>query len=214
MTHSDKTVLSAFCVDHVADITGLSKNRLTRWDRLGLFPPEYIGEDDRRNPYARVYSFADIVGLRTLKILSDVHRVPLEELRKAADELKKRSDRPWSGIPLAVLKRKVVFDLDSKPRNVTDGQYALKHIPLQPIAQEIRERANRLRYRDDSKIGRTERRKFVQHNAEVISGTRIPVAAIESFIQAGYSNHDILDEYPSLMLRDVEAVRQRTKSAA
>ena len=214
MTHSGETVLSAFCVDHVAQITGLSKTRLARWDRLGFFPPEYIGDDDRRNPYARVYSFVDLVGLRTLKILSDVHRVPLEELRKAADELKKRSDRPWSEIPLAVLKRKVVFDLDSKPRNVTDGQYALKHISLQPIAQEIRERANRLRYRDDSKIGQTERRKFVQHNAEVISGTRIPVAAIEGFIKAGYSDHDILDEYPSLMLRDVEAARQRIKSAA
>ena len=214
MTKSDESVLSAFCIDHVAQITGLSKARLARWDGLGFFPPEYIGDDERHNPYARVYSFVDLVGLRTLKILSDEHRVPLEELRKAAEELKKRSDRPWSAIPLAVLKRKVVFDLDTEPRNVTDGQYALKHIPLQPIAQEIRERANKLRYRDDSKVGRTEKRKFVQHNAEVISGTRIPVSAIGSFIQAGYSNHDILNEYPSLVLRDIEAVRRRTKSAA
>lgn len=214
MTRSDESVLSAFCVDHVAQITGLSKARLARWDRLGFFPPEYIGDDNRHNPYARVYSFVDLVGLRTLKILSDVHRVPLKELRKAAEELKNRSDRPWSAIPLAVLKRKVVFDLDSNPRNVTDGQYALKHIPLQPIAQEVRERANKLRYRDGSKVGRTEKRKFVQHNTEVISGTRIPVSAIASFIQADYSNQAILSEYPSLELQDVEAVRQSIKSAA
>lgn len=214
MKHSDESVLSAFCIDHVAQITDLSKARLARWDRLGFFPPEYIGEDSRHNPYARVYSFVDLVGLRTLKILSDVHRVPLEELRKAAAELKKRSDRPWSEIPLAVLKRKVVFDLDANPRNVTDGQYALKHIPLQPIALEVRERANRLRYRDESQIGQTEKRKFVQRNAEVISGTRIPVSAIDSFIQAGYSNREILEEYPSLVLRDIEAVRQRPRSAA
>ena len=214
MTYSDETVLSAFCIDHVAQITDLSKARLARWDRLGFFPPEYTGDDDRHSPYARVYSFVDLVGLRTLKILSDAHRVPLKELRKTATELKKRSDRPWSEIPLAVLKRKVVFDLNTNPRNVTDGQYALKHIPLQPIAQEVRERANRLRHRDESQIGHTEKRKFIQRNAEVISGTRIPVSAVDSFIQAGYSNREILKEYPSLVLRDIEAIRQRTRSAA
>lgn len=214
MTHSDGSVLSAFCVDHVAQITGLSKDRLARWDSLGFFPPEYIGDDDRRNPYARVYSFVDLVGLRTLKILADIHRVPLEELRKAADELKKRSDRPWSAIPLAVLKRKVVFELDTSPRNVTDGQFALKHIPLQPIAQEIRERANKLRYRDDAQIGRTVKRKFIQHNTEVISGTRIPVDAVSSFILAGYNNDDILEEYPSLSPRDIDAVRKQVRPAA
>lgn len=214
MTHSGDTVLSAFCVDHVSQITGLSKTRLARWDRLGFFSPEYSGDDERHYPYARVYSFVDLVGLRTLKILSDVHRVPLDELRKAARELKKRSDRPWSEIPLAVLKRRVVFDLDTNPRNVTDGQYALKHIPLQPIAQEIRERANRLRRRDESQIGHTEKHKFIQRNAEVISGTRIPVSAIDSFVQAGYSNNEILKEYPSLSVRDVKAIRQRAKSSA
>ena len=214
MTYSDATVLSAFCVDHVAQITGLSKNRLSRWDRLGFFPPEYIGDDNRRNPYARLYSFVDLVGLRTLKILADVHKVPLKELRKAADELKKRSDRPWSAIPLAVLKRKVVFDLHLNPRNVTDGQYALKHIPLQPIAQEVTERANTLRYRDDSQVGRTEKRKFIQHNAEVLSGTRIPVDAVSSFISSGYSNDHILKEFPTLTPRDISFVRKQIRSAA
>ena len=214
MGNCDGNVLAAFSIDHAALITGLSKARLAKWDRLGFFPPEYVGDDDRRNPYSRVYSFVDLVGLRTLRVLDDEYKVPLSELRKAASELRKRSDRPWSAIPLAVLKRKVVFDLDTSPRNVTDGQYAFKHIPLQPIAQEIREKADKFRRRDASQIGHTEKRKFVQHNKEVISGTRIPVSAIDSFIRAGYSNHKILEEYPSLVLRDVQAVRRRTKSAA
>lgn len=214
MKHCGGNVLSAFGADHAASITGLSKTRLAKWDRLGFFSPEYIGDDDRRNPYSRVYSFVDLVGLRTLKLLADNYRVPLSELRKAAEELRKRSDRPWSEIPLAVLKRRVVFDLDTSPRNVTDGQYAIKHIPLQSIVQEIREQAEKLRRRGTSQIGHTEKRKFIQHNSEVISGTRIPVSAIGSFIQAGYSNSKILEEYPSLALGDIEAVRQRTKSVA
>ena len=214
MAHTGEKVLAAFTVDHVASITGLSKVRLTRWDKLGFFPPAFLGDDDPRNPYARVYSFVDMVGLRTLKILADDYGVPLRELRKAADGLKKSSDRPWSAIPLAVLKRRIVFNLDTKPRNVTGGQYTLKHIPLQPIVQEVRERAEKLRHRKVSQHGSTERRKFVQHNAEVISGTRIPVAAIDGFIRAGYSDQEILNEFPTLVVRGIEAVRQRLKVAA
>ncbi len=214
MAQSESKILAAFSVDHAARITGLSKARLTRWDDLGFFSPEYVGDDDRGNPYARVYSFVDLVGLRTLKILADTYRVPLGELRKAAPELKERSKRPWSEIPLAVVKRKVVFDLDTQPRNVTDGQLIFKVIPLAPIAEEIRRKANLLRHRDKSQIGKTEKRKFIQHNVEVISGTRIPVAAIESFINAGYSNRQIIEEYPSLIARDIESVRRRLRTAA
>ena len=213
MAQSDPKVLAAFSVDHAARITGLSKSRLTRWDLLGFFPPEYVGDDDRRNPYARVYSFIDLVGLRTLKILADEHRIPLSELRIAALELKKRSDRPWSNIPLAVVKRRIVFDLDARPKD-TAGQFVFKRIPLDPIAKEIERKANLLRKRDGSKVGRTERRKFTQHNAEVVSGTRIPVAAIESFLKAGYTNKAIIEEYPSLSTRDIVPIRKRARAAA
>lgn len=213
MAQSGNKVLAAFSVDHAARVTGLSKSRLTRWDRLGFFSPEYMGDDDRRNPYARVYSFVDLVGLRTLKILADQYRVPLSDLRTAAPELKKRSERPWSEIPLAVVKRHVVFDLDTAPQD-TSGQFVLKHVPLDPIAKEIERRANRLRRRDKSKIGKTEKRKFIQHNAEVISGTRIPAAAIESFVRDGYTNTEIIEEYPSIFTRDIEPIRRRIRSAA
>lgn len=214
MVQTESNVLAAFSIDHAARITGLSKARLTRWDNLGFFSPEYIGDDDRGKPYARVYSFVDLVGLRTLKILADNYRVPLRELRKAASELKKRSKRPWSEIPLAVVKKKVVFELATQPRNVTDGQLIVKAIPLAPIAEDIRRKANLLRTRDESHIGKTEKRKYIQHNTEVISGTRIPVAAIESFINAGYSVKQIVEEYPSLTKHDIEPIRRRLQTAA
>lgn len=213
MRHAEDKVLAAFSVDHAARITGLSKARLTRWDKLGFFAPEYVGDDDRSNPYARVYSYTDLVGLRTLKILADEYRVPLAELRKAARELAKRSDRPWSEIPLAVLKRKVIFDLDTQPLNA-DGEYALKHIPLGPIERAVKRGTEQLRHRDNSQIGRFESRRFVVHNAEVIAGTRIPIATVASFIDAGYSDQAILDEYPTLTRADIAAVRQLRQSAA
>jgi len=214
MHDRNKEVLAAFSVDHAARVTGLSKARLTRWDRLGFFSPEYIGDDNRRNPYARMYSYSDLVGLRTLKILADKYRVPLNELRKAAVELEKHSDRPWAEIPLGVLKKQVVFDLDKKPRSASDGQYTIKHVSLERIDQDVRNKTKILKERYKTQIGQFERRKHFLHNAEVISGTRIPVFAIQSFIDAGYSNENIIKEYPTLSWQDIEAVRIQRKSAA
>lgn len=206
-------LLRAFSVDHAARVTGLSKSRLTRWDKLNFFSPEHLDEEDRGNPYSRIYSFRDLVGLRTLKILTDTYRVPLAELKKAAVELEKRADRPWERIPLAVLKRKVVFDLDTSPRDA-DGQQVLKHIPLPTIAEEVARKAEELRNRDKAKIGLIETRKYVAHNAPVIAGTRIPARAIENFLEEGYSDKAIIAEYPSITRLDIAAVRNRMKAAA
>lgn len=209
-----EVVLRAFSVEHAARITGLSKARLTRWDRLGFFSPEHADEEDRGNPYGRVYSFNDLVGLRTLAVLTDQHHVKLEELRRAHDGLIERSNRPWSDIPLSVCKGQVVFDLDNEPRNASDGQKVLKHVPLPRIADEVAERAAALRKRDKAQVGVIEQHKFIAHNARVLAGTRIPVSAVESFINAGFSDDAIVEEYPTLTTFDVSTVRRQMKTAA
>jgi DNA-binding transcriptional MerR regulator len=205
--------LLAFSVDHAATITGLSKARLTRWDQLGFFSPELADPEDKGNPYARVYSYTDLVGLRTLAVLADKHRVPLKELRKAYDVLSQHTNKPWSQMQLSVLNRKVVFDLGGAPRD-TEGQLAGKHVPLPTIASEVARRAEALRKRDDNQIGVFERHKFIAHNARVLAGTRIPVSAVASFIEAGYSDAAIVAEYPTLTKFDVAMVRNHMKEAA
>ena len=212
MTQTEN-VLMAFSVDHAARVTRLTKSRLTRWDKLGFFSPEHADESDRGSPYARVYSFNDLVGLRALALLTDKYRVPMSELKRAAPELEKRSSRPWSSLALAVVKRKVVFDLDTAPRDA-DGQLIGKFIPLGPIASEVAEGANELRSRDKQLIGLIEQHRFVAHNKPVVAGTRIPTAAIESFLEDGYSDAAIIAEYPSLKRDDIAAVRNHMKDAA
>lgn len=213
MNHDETVVMMAFSVDHAERVTKLSKARLTRWDKLGFFSPEHADPDDAGNPYARVYSFNDLVGLRTLAILLTEYRVPLSELKKAAPELEKRSSRPWSKLALAVVKRKVVFDLDTQPQDA-DGQLIGDFIPLGPIARAVSDDANELRNRDQAKVGLVEQRRFVAHNKPVIAGTRIPAEAIESFIEDGYSDDAIMAEYPSVTRLDIAAVRNMTKAAA
>ena len=129
-------------------------------------------------------------------------------------ELAKRSTRPWSEIPLAVLQKKVVFDLGTKPRNVTDGQYAFTNIKLGSIEREVRENADKLRVRDPSMFGRISRNKFILRNAPVLDGTRIPVAVVADFIDAGFDDAAIIEEYPTLTTKDLRAVRQLMKDAA
>jgi uncharacterized protein (DUF433 family) len=210
---SSPVVLQAFGVDHASRITGLSKARLTRWDQEGFFSPEYADEDDRGNPYARVYSFVDLVGLRTLAILTDKHRISLTELRKTYPVLAKMVKHPWSDTQLSVVKRKVVWDLDNLPRD-RHGQYVGKHIKLPTVASEVAEKAEALRKRSRNQIGATEQHKFIAHNARVMAGTRIPVTAIESFIRAGYTDEAILSEYPTLAKFDVSTVRRHMRAAA
>jgi uncharacterized protein (DUF433 family)/DNA-binding transcriptional MerR regulator len=213
VTNDSPVVLMAFSVDHAARVTKLSKSRLTRWDKLGFFSPELSDEADRGNPYGRVYSFNDLVGLRTLALLTDKYGVPLAELKRVAPELEKRSARPWSELQLAVVKRKVVFDLDTVPRDA-DGQLIGKFIPLGPIATEVAADAGGLRSRDAAKVGLIERLPFVSHKRPVLAGTRIPTAAVESFLNEGYSDAAIIAEYPSLSRDDIAAVRNYMEVAA
>lgn len=62
--------LTAFTTDTVSRITGSSVRQLQRWDRTGFSVPSFA-DPQRRRPYSRVYSFEDLVGLRTIAKLRE-----------------------------------------------------------------------------------------------------------------------------------------------
>lgn len=206
-------VVSAFSADQVVQLTDLSKSQLSYWDTTGFFPPSHAC-GDRRTPYARIYSFHDVVGLRTLSLLRNRHKVPLSHLREVARVLSKYSETPWSSVRLKVWNRKVQFDEPEtgKTRGVVDGQYTL--LPILDVMEDMRREADKLRLRDPSRVGQIERRRFVAGNAPVIGGTRVPASTILHFIEDGFSPQDIVREYPSLTVEDVEAVIQQKDSLA
>jgi DNA-binding transcriptional MerR regulator len=200
-------VVSAFSADQVVKLTGLSIRQLAYWDDLGFFQPQYAA-DDRRSPYSRIYSFKDVVGLRTLSVLKRTYKCTLPHLREVAEKLVEYSKTPWSDLTLYVLKRKVYFNEPGtgRARGVLDGQYSL--LPISSVMEDVRKEADRLRHRAPDQIGKFEKHRYVSHQAEVIAGTRIRVATILHFLQAGYSVTDIIKEYPSLSEADVEAVKR------
>jgi uncharacterized protein (DUF433 family)/DNA-binding transcriptional MerR regulator len=211
--------LAAFTPQHVSRLTGLSGRQLSYWDRTGFFSPTLLGEH-RHRAFARIYSFRDVVGLRTIAILRNEHAVPLQELRRVGAWLRAKHDTPWSSLEFALKGRKVVFyepvsRTAVEPRGA--GQEVLP-IALEPIASEMRTAASGLRDRSRADFGKLTRNRYVVHNAWVVKGTRIPTTAIWNFHDAGYTTAAIIEEYPRLTPADVRAAikfeKQRQSSVA
>lgn len=198
-------VIAAFSADQVSRLTGLSVNQLREWDNDQFFVPS-LALRNRRTPFSRIYSFEDVVGLRTLAMLRTEHRVSRQHLRHAAQRLKHHSGKPWSTLTLYVLNGEVHFKNPEtgKVEGAISGQFAVP-IELASVADDMRAKAEELRRRDSSTIGHIDHNRFTMRGAPVIAGTRIPVSSVKSFADAGYSTQQIIAQYPSLTIEDIEA---------
>jgi DNA-binding transcriptional MerR regulator len=206
-------VVRAFSADHVSRLTGLSSRQLRYWDKTGFFSPQYV-TDGPRGAFSRIYSFRDVVGLKTLAILRNNHHITLQYLRKAAQELSQHSHAPWAETVLYVWGKDVLFhEPDTRQlREVVNKQYVI--IPLQGVAHDVETDARKLTERTADQIGAISRKRYIAHNAWVIAGTRIPTKAIWRFHEAGYTPDQIVREYPTLTPRDIDvAVKHEEKLA-
>ncbi len=196
----------AFTSEHVRRLTGLSTRQIGYWDDTGFFSPTIV-DGYRKRAFGRIYSFRDLVGLRTIAILRKQHSIPLQELRRFGEWLRQHHTAPWSTLRFALAGRKIVFfdpivGVPTEPRG--HGQH-LFDISLQPIADEMRQAADQLRNRQVAQYGQIVRNRYVVHNAYTIAGTRVPTSAIWNFHDAGYATDAILREYPRLTAQDVKA---------
>lgn len=197
----------AFSLDHVRRLTGLSLRQLRYWDDTGFFSPQYTREN-RRRLYSRVYSFRDLVALRTIAELRE--KITLQELRRIGEWLQDQYETPWASLRFYIVGGKVYFDDPrTKAQIATDpkGQIALTVavFEMEPIAHNMREAAIRLRQRGPNEVGKITRNRYIMSNAAVLAGTRIPTSAIWNFHVAGYKAEDIVRQYPQLTVDDVQA---------
>lgn len=192
--------LLAFTPDQASRVTGLSRRQLHYWDETGFFRPRHT-EDWRR--FGRMYSFKDVVGLRTIAKLRD--RLPLQELRKIGSWLSARYEEPWADLKFFVIAKQVVFEEPSGRRGVAGSSQSVLPIRLAEIERETDEAADQLLVRTGEQFGRVTRNRYVQHNAWILDGTRIPISAILDFHNAGFEPTEILKEYPRLTLGDINA---------
>lgn len=194
----------AFTEEQVERLTGISVKQLRHWDRSGFFVPS-MAYEDRRQAFARLYSFRDIVCLKVLNSLRNDSKVSLQHLREVKSKLSHLGDDAWSKTTLYVLNKRVIFDNPETKRKeeIVSGQGILQ-IPLKVVAGDMRNAVEAMRKRDTSAVGKIESKRGTG-NRPVIAGTRIPVSSIKAFAEAGYSIEDIMLEYPTLDRADIEA---------
>jgi DNA-binding transcriptional MerR regulator len=199
-----ENVIGAFSEDQAARISGVSVHQLRQWSKEGFFPAAY-GTDQKNIPYGRIYSFRDLVSLQVLNDLRNEKKIPLRHLREVSDKLDHLGDRKWSGTTLYVLGKRVVLEDPStkKREDVVSGQKVF-NIPLRVVIKSTRERIKSLNDRQ-SAVGEFSKKRFVVQNELVFEGTRIPVAMVLDFHDAGYSISRILNEFPALAEADVQA---------
>jgi uncharacterized protein (DUF433 family)/DNA-binding transcriptional MerR regulator len=214
---STRTVLAAFSEDQTERLTGVSRSQLRYWDRIGFYRPTY-SENNRRLAFSRIYSFKDIVALRVLHVFRNRHKISLQHLREVSVKLKQLNSNPecWIETKLYPLNGQVVWYEQGTelPQVVTSGQYVAPIVLSEVVQDTKRDVVYIPAPRDISKVGGVEKSKYIQHNAAVISGTRIPIAAIQRFSKAGYSVEQILKEYPDITPKDVEAALNYKDSSA
>jgi uncharacterized protein (DUF433 family) len=197
-------IVAAFDEDYAARLSGLSKSQLSYWYRSGFYVPVHV--ESGRAAFSRIYSFRDIVALKVLNTLRNQFKVSLQHLREVSGKLSHLAENKWTGVKLYAVKKGVVWiDPESEqPQEIVSGQFIVPII-LDDVVLHTQKDLDRLAGRDEATVGRIERSRYINHNAPVVSGTRIRVSAIKAFSDAGYSTAQIVKEYPDLTEDDVRA---------
>lgn len=197
--------LVAFDLDAVARITGLSTAQLRRWDRIAFYQPAYA-DPNRRRPGSRIYSKNDVIAL---KVIAELRKrgASLSEIKLKLPHLAPDENSEWPTPELHVVGRRVVIcredagELDEAPCHSSGA----KPIDLAATLADVEDGITRLPERLPEEIGQITRRRAIMQGAPVIAGTRIPTETIAWFHDNGYALSEILENFPRLTPRDVEA---------
>jgi len=203
----DGLLLRAFSEDQAAMLSGLKPARLRDWNRKGFFTPSFRN-DPAPGSDSRLYTFKDVVCLRTLAVLVSEHDIGLPVLRETQRKLFEMDQSRWASETLYVLGKQVYFDPQDVEafQSATSTQLVLHNIPLRRVQGEVEEAVVAMRGRDPNTIGKIDKVRGVRGSRPVISGTRIPVSVVQELLDDGHSVTDVTEFYPTLKADDVDAV--------
>jgi uncharacterized protein (DUF433 family) len=201
-------IISAFTIDQAAKLTGLSEAQLRRWDRSGIYSPQHALEN-RRRPHSRIYSFKDLIGLRTLAQLRQ-SGVSVQRLRTLQEFFR---DLPpadlWTGLSLYYDRPSGRFYFRHAGGFVATepiGQMVMNvFVELEPILRDVSQRVQKLSERTPDEIGQISSDRYIHGGAPIIAGTRIPVVSVMGYVRDGTSPEEIVQLLPRLHLEDVSA---------
>jgi uncharacterized protein (DUF433 family) len=192
--------LLGFQLEEAARLAGLSKARLDRILATSVHVPS--GE-------STLLSFRDLVALRTVARLKS-YGVSLQRLRSAYWHLREYSASPWSELVVGVAPKKDVAFLN-RTTDQWEAANATKQLlapfSIAEVEEEMAAAVERDRKRKPEHLGKVDRVRGVMGGEECFQGTRIPVRIVRDYLNDGASVDEILADYPSLSIQDIQAVK-------
>jgi uncharacterized protein (DUF433 family) len=195
--------LGFFNAAQVCRLAKISEVQLRYWNKTKVFQPQTL---EGAGPYRRVYSFRDVVGLKTISILRNKYHVDLKDIRLIEDKLKDTSI-DWPALTFYVGEDRRIYFRDPQSGE-TIATHPMGQRPLfrmRAIARGIERTLAHMQKRTVKEIGKIDQNRYVLHNASVVAGTRVPTSAIYGFHKAGYTEQEIVKQYPRLTPDDVKA---------
>lgn len=203
--------VAAFTPNQAEHLAGVSKQRQTYWHRQGLIQPRYYDETGWLR-YRRLFSFRDLVALRTIRKLRDEQGFSLQALRQFNSKLQARYDAPWSSLRFHKVGDQLQYD-DPNPEDPNqpirrwagEPRHEAFHVDLGEEAEELRPLVIAFGTRKAEDIGQVTRNRNVMGGEWVVQGTRILTSSIWNYASAGEPMEAIVAAYPTLHPEDIEA---------
>jgi uncharacterized protein (DUF433 family) len=188
-----------------ANLARITMRQLRYWERKGLIVPSIRQQISPRN-IVRLYTYQDLLGLLVAAELRN--RVSLQHIRRVVTHLRDRGfAEPLRELRFATHGNDVYFQYPN-------GSWSGDPLPDQVIFHQVitldplRARIPLATRRDENAAGKVVRRRGVLGSKPVFAGTRILVATVQRYLQAGYGTEAIIEEYPSLTPADIQAARR------
>jgi len=188
-----------------ARLAGVTVRQINYWRRIGLIEPAVTRQISPRYE-VRLYDFAGLVELRVVAALRA--RLSLQHIREVIVRLRANYDRPLTELRFALQGRDLYFQ---HPDGTWEGGKRPGQIVLAEVImlEEVRADVRRAATERSREPGRVVKRRRVHASKPTFAGTRIPVSAVEAFLQDGASDEEILAAYPQLTAVDIAVVRDR-----
>jgi uncharacterized protein (DUF433 family) len=150
----------------------------------------------------RLYTYSEALTVLVLASLRE--NISLQHIRQIVSHLRERQ----FGVPevrFALAGPRVFFQTpDGKWEDVRDPNQIVLHetLDLRPLRAKLQSATQRAA---DS-YGRTEKRRGARGSKPLIAGTRVPVEAIQRYLERGIPVSEILEAYPALNESDVRTL--------
>jgi uncharacterized protein (DUF433 family) len=188
-----------------AKLARISMRQLHYWESKGLVVPSIRREISPRN-IVRLYNYQDLLALLVASELRN--RVSLQHIRRVVAQLRDRGfAEPLRELRFATHGNDVYFQYP-------DGSWSGDPLPDQVIFHQVialdalRAKIPEAARRNPEAIGNVVRRRGVLGSKPIFAGTRILVATVQRYLQAGYDTDAIIEEYPSLTPADIDTARR------